>query len=545
MPQIERNEPFLQRLVESFRAFLDESVVRAVASDYELCKKPDFAAAIEVLQSLSENVVAEENSGFNPSGVAGFQDGESQDAIDAQTLTSATSLSQHLSGNQETNSTSSASTSDPADATWVAPRVTSFNNDSKEDKILQLHAMFPELKTFDVEYALKKYNNDFQSALDHLLNMQYLEETGQQTKGIDGFVQLKEPQKRKGKGKGRKRREPSPDTKNAVPAELIREAKEQSDIGYIAERFNLTFDSVSETYYEHDCSSPETVVALLDQRISQDPSLADDDSLLEAVTILSRKYRQVPENYLQAIVSATNSIIPFSDDLAQLVNKHFARSKKNKGQKLMLGNIMTPLPRDEIEGSTSPSPLGSPNRPAWALSPTKPATASSPLVAIAGAGGSFADAIKASQALQHARREASASAVHMHRKGASHGLYRQAAAYYAEQARGHARDAHAATSAAADLLVDEQSYGRSIDLHGVSVRDGTRIARQRAADWWAQLGEFKAQEARTSPLAIITGLGRHSAGGVSQLRRSVAAALLQDGWKMEVGTGQFIITGRR
>lgn len=136
-----------------------------------------------------------------------------------------TSISQRVSGNPETNSTSSASTSDPTDATWIAPRVTSFNNDSIADKSLQLRAMFPEIKEFDVGYALKKCNNDFQSALEHLLNMQYLEETGQQTKGIDGFAQLEEPRKqRKGKGKGRKR-EPSPDTKRSVPAELIREAK--------------------------------------------------------------------------------------------------------------------------------------------------------------------------------------------------------------------------------------------------------------------------------------------------------------------------------
>lgn len=109
--------------------------------------------------------------------------------------------------------------------TWVAPRVTSFNNDTIADKSLQLHAMFPDIKEFDVKYALKKCNNDFQSALDHLLNMQYLEETGQQTRGIDGFAQLEEPRKqRKGKGKGRKR-EALEETKNSFPEELIQEAK--------------------------------------------------------------------------------------------------------------------------------------------------------------------------------------------------------------------------------------------------------------------------------------------------------------------------------
>ncbi|TQV94930.1 Smr domain-containing protein [Cordyceps javanica] len=534
MPQIERNEPFLQKLVESFRTLLDESLVRAIASDHELYKKSGFAAATEVLQNLSQDVLAEEDSGFNPSGVTGFQDSHSQDTIDTHTVTSATSTSQHVSGNRETNSTSPSLTSDLGDDAWVAPRVTSFNNDSAEDKSLQLHAMFPKLKEFDINYALKKCNNDFQSALDHLLNMQYLEETGQQTKGVDGFAQTESITRRKGKGKGRRRREPSPDTKNAVPADLIREAKEQTDIGYIAERFNLTFDAVSETYYDNHCSSPATVIAILDQRLSQDPDPIDDTSSNETLSFLSRKYKQVPEKYLKGIVSATDSIMSFSDNLAQLASKEFARARKGKGQRMTLECIMKPLLVDELAGS--------PPRHAGSFSPSK---LSSPAVHSSPAASNFAEAIKMSQSLHQAKRDASASAANMHRKGGSNGLYRQAASYYTEQARVHARGAKAATSAAADLLVDEQSYGRNIDLHGVSVADGTRIARQQATSWWQQLGEYKAQEAKTNPLVIITGLGRHSAGGVSQLRRSVAAALLQDGWKVEVGTGNFTISGRR
>ncbi|KAJ6785691.1 hypothetical protein PWT90_00984 [Aphanocladium album] len=515
MPQPERNEPFLQKLVSG------------------------YAAATEVLQSLSQDVLAEENSGFNPSGVLGCQDGESQDTKDTQTSTSATSISQHASAEQGTDSASSGSSSDPADATWEAPRVTSFNNDSVEDKSLQLRAMFPEIKEFDIKYALKKSNNDFQSALDHLLNMQYLEETGQQTKGIDGFAQLEKSTRRKGKGKGRKKREPSPDTKNSVPAEFIREAKEQTDIGYIAERFNLTFDAVSESYYDSHCSSPATVIAILDQRLSQDPTILENESTQEAVGVLSRKYKQIPEKYLKAIVHATGSIMPFSDDLAQLAAKRFARTKNSKGQKMTLEGIMKPLPRDQIEGASSiPGRLHSPTRSAAAAAPV-------PALPVLPAATDYAEVVTMSHTLHQARREATATASQLYRKGGANGLYRQAAGYYAEQAREHARGAKAATSTAADLLVNEQSRGRNIDLHGVSVQDGTRIARQRATSWWQSLGEFKTQAARASPLVIVTGIGRHSAGGVSQLRKSVAAALIQDGWKVEVGTGNFTISGRR
>lgn len=85
--------------------------------------------------------------------------------------------------------------------------------------------MFPEMKQFDVKYALKKCNADFQAALDQLLNMQYLEETGQQTRGVDGFAQLQEPKKRKGKGKGRKGKAASTPDTDAILGEYMKEAK--------------------------------------------------------------------------------------------------------------------------------------------------------------------------------------------------------------------------------------------------------------------------------------------------------------------------------
>lgn len=294
----------------------------------------------------------------------------------------------------------------------------------------------------------------------------------------------------------------------------------------------MTFDAVSETYYDNDCSSGAATIAILEEKISQNADITDGDEPKPAVATLSRKYRHVPEKYLQCIIHATDSISPFSDDLANLVNKHFA--KKTKGQKMNISYNLTPLPNDEIEGSTASSKSASPFRPATPLSATKSSGATD-----------FSSAIQLSQTHHQARREASSSASQLYRKGASNPLYRQAAGYYAEQAREHARHAQVATSTAADLLVDEQSSGQTIDLHGVSVQDGTRIARQRTTDWWQRLGEYKTQTARMRPLVIITGIGRHSAGGVSQLRRSVAAALLQDGWKVEVGTGNFTIRGRR
>lgn len=306
---------------------------------------------------------------------------------------------------------------------------------------------------------------------------------------------------------------------------------EQAEIGFIAERFNLTFDAVSETYYDNNGSQGATVVEILDQQISQRKDTAADSK--DDVEALSRKYRQVPEQYLQCIVRNTNSITQFQDDLAAIANKHFA--KKTKGQKVDLHYRLTPLPNEEIDGGN----ISGTNSSSRASTPLSRSRSPAPGVT------DFSQAFKMSEAAHQSRREATASASQMMRKGASKGLYRQAAGFYAERAREHAQSALHATSTAADLLVEQQSSVDTIDLHGISVQDGTRIARQKAADWWDRLGEFRSQKARERPLVIITGIGRHSAGGVSQLRRSVAAALLQDGWKVEVGTGKFVLKGRR
>lgn len=95
------------------------------------------------------------------------------------------------------------------------------------------------------------------------------------------------------------------------------------------------------------------------------------------------------------------------------------------------------------------------------------------------------------------------------------------------------------------MLVEQQSTADSIDLHGILVQDGVRIAVQRTTDWWQGMGESRSRRTREGGFTVITGLGHHNASGVSQMRQAVAAALLQDGWKLRVETDKLIVTGRR
>lgn len=247
---------------------------------------------------------------------------------------------------------------------------------------------------------------------------------------------------------------------------------------------------------------------------------------------LAKKHRHVPEKFMPTIVQVAGSIPQFADDIAALLNKHF--SKQPKGKKLDLTYRLTPLPQGEIDGGSVPAgPLSSP-RLGVAVSRAPSAIHS------------LETALSRAAMHSEARRSAAASAAQMNRRGASNSLYRQAAGYYTEQAREQACFALGAASTAADILADQQSTRTSVDLHGVPVHDGVRIARQKAQQWWLDLGEMRAAKVREQGgFSVITGLGRHSAGGVSPLRQAVAAALLQDGWKVSVETGKFVVTGRR
>ncbi|KAG5927834.1 hypothetical protein E4U42_001719 [Claviceps africana] len=557
---IEKNSELLRGLVDSFHTFLDEALIVAIAGDFDLTDPSAYVEARSTLQQLAHNVPSEEASGFNPSGIPLAADGadgrEEQDDEAEENRRSACLEHLDTSTTSGSHNTSQAGTTDQSstDASSHGPdspdpnqhgtRLTSLDKESDEDKILVLQAMFADLKPYDVSYALKKAEGDFQLALDDLLNVQYLQSTGQQLKGVDGFFvadstadSAKRKRRRRKKKQCPKATSSDPDLSSdgdpggRVSAVAAAE-NGQDEVQYIAERFGIRSDQVVPIYHKCGGSQGAAVVELLKQYISHGIQTQEQGGQKTAETLAS-KYSHVPPEFMPTIVHVTGSIPQFAEDIAALLNKHF--SKPPKAKKIDLAYRLTPLPQAEIEGAelfssatTKFSRLGLASKPA-------PSDVRS-----------VAEAMGRADTFHAASRDAAASAAQLHRRGASSSLYRQAAGYYAERAREQARYAQGASSTAADLLVDQQSTRDSIDLHGVLVRDGVRIARQRVQDWWQGLGELRASKAREQGgFTVITGLGRHSAGGVSQLRQSVAAALLQDGWKLNVETGKFVVTGRR
>lgn len=305
---------------------------------------------------------------------------------------------------------------------------------------------------------------------------------------------------------------------------------------YITERLNLPFEAVADAYHRNKRSREKATVALLDPFISQGVE-AQGDAATARVKELQKKHKNVPAEYLSATVQIADAIPQWADDVAALLEKHFA-AEAVKGP-LAVSYSLTPI-EDEVEDGFTAAKgkkSGVDKENDWGVNGAYSSAASA---------NGLSSASLRSQATNYeqARLSASAAAAHAVRKGRSNHLYRQAAAVYAERARENSLHAAAANSRAAHRLVAERRTKDCIDLHGVTVRDGVRIAKGAVKSWYDGLGEYKARDARRG-FTVITGLGKHSKGGVSMMRQAVCAALVNEGWRVEVGTGKFIVTGRR
>ncbi len=155
--------------------------------------------------------------------------------------------------------------------------------------------------------------------------------------------------------------------------------------------------------------------------------------------------------------------------------------------------------------------------------------------------------VRTAGSLAIARSNAFIQANAAYRKSKSKPLMGGAAAYYSSVGRDAAAGLAQHEAAAADALVAGQSNADEIDLHGVNVKDAVRITRTRVHAWWDGGAAEWARQGKVQGhggFRVVTGIGRHSAGGKSRLGPAVGAMLVREGWKVEVGDGVVTVRGR-
>jgi hypothetical protein len=395
---------------------------------------------------------------------------------------------------------------------------------------------FPNLRPELIAYTLKKAGDDLDKATDELLNHVYFEdsrsnatEEGSVAKGIDAFSEDYHVPQRNKKGRNKKNKRVSLNTLSSAnvsdsdplsPMSPNRWLNTSRDVEYITSRTNLTQKTVASIYHANGASLSTTILALVRKEIqAQKKSGEPDAALVQDALGLNEAFPTIDLDYAFALVRLTDPSVTKAHDLAKALMEQPASETGGKGGiKLDLRYAPVNLSEESSEA---------------------------PRLPVLAASARLHDSISLARARGDAFQQASAA----YRKGKSTPLMRQAAGYYAQEGRDYNANLKAMSQVEADSFVASQSGAAFLDLHGVTVANATRIAKQRTQAWWDSLGERRIREwgnARGGVgegYRIVTGLGRHSEGGRGKIGPAVLKTLMSDGWKVQVGTGELLVTG--
>lgn len=309
------------------------------------------------------------------------------------------------------------------------------------------------------------------------------------------------------------------------------------NIAFISERFSLPISEAMDLYRRNKFSLGTAILSVLDNYLAL--SLPSSSGREQSRRIEEQKARVpwIPQEYFPPIMNTTTTYQAAIDVVDALAN-HF-----KKPAYLKLGLSYNIVASDLEIASDIPLPISptSPRREAY--SPiTKPPTYQQFRTIPA----TLEQASAAKASIAASKNHSYAIASSAFKRGRSDPLMRQVGSYYMEEVRTKAASHRQAISAEAELLVDRKSKPGQVDLHGVSVLDGVNIALDRTWRWWNALGEQgrSGSRVRRETLEVVTGWGRHTVDGRSQLRASVIKALLADGWKIEILTGSCLVVGR-
>ncbi|KAH6629020.1 hypothetical protein C7974DRAFT_335323 [Boeremia exigua] len=514
---------------------IDPALVAAFYSDFANAHDA-LEQTRELLDPIKASAIAEQATDFDASGSSGGPvrdkpisdlDSNADTWATRTTLTDAT----HLSGDFATLSVDGRS-AEGSEESWEGGYYKDTEQFDTKTKEQLLADTFPNLRPELVAYTLKKCNDDFGKATDELLNHAYFEdarispseEAGPVAKGIDAFFEGHHvPQKSK-KGKGKKKQKlslydvssaDSSGTDMSSPATPNRWQNSSRDVEFITARTKLSAKVVSSLYHEKAASLSATILAFVNKDMKAHEGQEPEAGSVVDAMALNADFPSIGLNQAVALVRLADGSPDKARDMAKALTEQPASETGGKGG-IKLDFRYAPVNLDD----DAPVASKLPDLP----SSIRPHTTAS---------------------VAFRRNEAFDKAAAAHRRG---GYMKAAAGYYAQEGRNYNANVKVMNQADADALVAQQSSSTILDLHGVTVADATRIARQGTNTWWNSLGEKRIAEyggARggVGSYKIVVGLGRHSADGRGKLGPAVVKALVKEGWKVEVGSGELLVTG--
>ncbi|EFQ98450.1 smr domain-containing protein [Nannizzia gypsea CBS 118893] len=556
----------LNELENEFCPPLDPALFVAIVSDYDLDDQSAVQQLRETLDALKISAYEQEDALFDPSGTSGFDFPE-----DASGIASAQSEPQTLSSH-ETNTTSlgsNVSSLGAESSNDSGRRARSINNDSKhsgdpttaikglnrsnsEDQAQYLHEMFPSIDRYTVLHTLDKYGGNVDKAMDVLLNLSFFENSQNSgadedqisvPKGIAGFERPVDNGKSRRKSKKNKNKQhlqhlsesdlsqtSLSDSSGVKPENRWDNGKK--DMEFICSRTTLAMSAVSSAYHSNRASLPATIRALTREEAKKYSAEDIEDSVTHTqIAELQEEFSAIPRNDLVGLLKLTRNCISAANELARMM-------------------IVEPVP-SLIQPEYRPAGPSGSLQATTNSSTNRPSTRAISVPAATGARPNYNPVISRAIADRHliASQQAFEKAHSAYRRGKSDRLMGGAAGYYSSVGREHFEKAKKESAIAADALVYSQSSSNVLDLHGVSVQDAVRIAKEGVESWWESLGDEKYSNRLRSKhgarsYRVVTGLGRHSKNGTARLGPAVARCLVREGWKVEVERGALVVTGQ-
>ncbi|KAL1610524.1 hypothetical protein SLS60_002193 [Paraconiothyrium brasiliense] len=529
----------LHNLEQEYCPPLDPALLHALYPDYA-GQQDGIPVLKSLLEDLKQTATAEQLTDFDPSGSSGgavrsSPSKESDDAASsAGTWTSQTTVTDSTSLSNGLATLGLGPNLDTVATGGYFRETEGFDTPTKEALLAET---FPTLRLDLVTYTLKKCGEDFEKATDELLNHVYFdhvrggpEEEVPVAKGIDAFSEEYHVPHRGKKGKKRKQKginlygvtsASNSESELSATASIANKWKDSGrDVEFLTSRTNMSAKTIASLYHANGLSLAGTIIALMKKTIASHEKEEPEASIIQPALELNDEFPNIELEYAVALIRLTTPSTAKAHELAKKLTVYPNASSTAKGG---LQVIPRYAPVDLSEPTTASTRLPE-------LAPSAaPRTAAS---------------------LSATRSSAFTNASAAYRKGRSNPLYKAAAGYYAQVGRDANAHLRAQSEADADAFVSQQSTSTVLDLHGVTVDSATRIARQRTQAWWDGLGESRipgygqGRGGARDGFRIVTGLGRHSEGGRGKIGPAVVRALVKEGWRVEVGSGELVVTGK-
>ncbi|KAJ5237416.1 hypothetical protein N7489_007507 [Penicillium chrysogenum] len=524
---------------------IDPALFVAIASDFDLAVPSQVEQLRETLDVLNASAVEQEKLPFDPTGTTNLRNSEASGSLVGGSsdgapsdFTSWPSLENPQQDNGGTNSASHAENLKRSKLAYTFLGMTS------ADKAQNLISMFPSITRLEAERILEDCHDNLSRSMDVLLNLAFIEETqiARETpqeipredtqdsqssipKSIDGF-EAKENQDGGGK-KSRKKKKQQSRRVDLASQDMNTTTNKweagKKDIDFLSSRASaLQREKIASAYHSNSMSLCATIRVLAQAHAPKDiHEIEDDPVLVTQVGELSHKYPGIKPITLVGLIQIANNEISAAGELAEIL----ARRPDLTSVSNIISFVSSPVALDDNEENVAPTPQ-------------------------TGSASDFMDFHEAAAAANShfaARSAALAQASQSARRARSNPLYGGASAYYRDVGNEQRQLALRHLATASDRLVARQSSPCDLDLHGVTVANAVRIARERVQAWWDGLGDQKHVRGggRNSHggFNIVCGVGHHSLDRKSHIGPAVWNMLLKEGWRVELNRGSMLVTG--